>query len=170
MAEALLKWMAGHRFDARSAGMEPRGIHPMTIQVMEEIGVSLDDHRSKSLDEFLGKVAVRYAIIVCEHAEATCPRVWPFAPQRMFWRFEDPAAFRGGADEQLEKFREVRDQIRDRHRPLVDGRGAAVTSSSMKPFVAETMGTFSLVFAGIDGMGGRLSDGGGRPAGGMDYS
>src|SRR5207342_1749488 len=60
MAEALLRRHAGDRFEVYSAGLEPKGIHPLTIRVMNEIGIPLEGHRSKSIDEFLGKVSVRY--------------------------------------------------------------------------------------------------------------
>ena len=114
MAEALLKHEAGDRFEVHSAGLEPRPIHPFTIQVMEEIGISMAGHRSKSVKEFLGKLPIRYAITVCERAEASCPRIWPFSPQRLFWPFEDPIAFRGTASEERERFRNVRDEINER--------------------------------------------------------
>lgn len=114
MAEALLKHYARDRFEAHSAGLEPRGLHPMTIRVMEEIGISMAGHRSKSVSEFLGKVPVRFAITVCERAEKSCPSVWPFTLLRLFWPFEDPAEFSGTELEQLERFRAVRDEIDER--------------------------------------------------------
>jgi arsenate reductase len=111
MAEALLRRHAGDRFEVYSAGIEPKGIHPLTVQVMNEIGIPLEGHRSKSVDEFLGKVSVRYAIIVCESAERECPRLYPFAVNRLSWHFADPAAAQGSLEEQLSCFRDIRDQI-----------------------------------------------------------
>lgn len=111
MAEAFFKKYAGDRLEIHSAGLEPRSIHPLTIQVMNEVGISLDGHRSKAVGEFLGKLSVRYAIVVCERAEQACPKLWPFTKQRLFWPFEDPAALAGSESERLAKFREVRDQI-----------------------------------------------------------
>ncbi len=35
MAEAFLRKYAGDRFEAYSAGMEPKGINPYTVRVME---------------------------------------------------------------------------------------------------------------------------------------
>lgn len=111
MAEALLRKHAGDRFDVHSAGIEPKGINPLTVQVMDEVGISLENHRSKPLTEYLGKVRIHYAITVCESAEKSCPSVWPFCQERLFWPFDDPAACRGTDEERLAKFREVRDQI-----------------------------------------------------------
>lgn len=122
MAEAFLRKLAGDRFEACSAGLDPKGIHPLTIQVMEEVGISLKGQRSKPLSEFLARKPVRYAIIVCAAAEQQCPKIWPFGAEVISWSFEDPAAAQGTPDEQLRKFREVRDQIEARVRTWVSNR------------------------------------------------
>lgn len=122
MAEAFLRKLAGDRFEACSAGLDPKGIHPLTIHVMEEVGISLKGQRSKPLSEFLARKPVRYAIIVCAAAEQQCPKIWPFGAEVISWSFEDPAAAQGTPDEQLRKFREVRDQIEARVRTWVSNR------------------------------------------------
>jgi len=111
MAEAILRCKAGDRFDVASAGLEPKGVHPMTVEVLREIGVPTDGLRSKPISEFLGRVSIRYAITVCAHADAACPRVFPFATRRMYWPFADPPATPGTDADRLAKFREVRDEI-----------------------------------------------------------
>ena len=83
----------------------------MTIEVLREIGVSVEGLRSKPVTEFLGKAPVRHVIIVCDRAQAACPRIYPFAGQMHSWPFEDPAAFEGDAAGTLAKFREIRDRI-----------------------------------------------------------
>ena len=116
MAEAFLRKHAGNRYEVVSAGTEPKGINPLTIQVMDEVGISLDGHRSKSLDEYLGKVRISYAITVCERAEKSCPSVWPFCQERLFWPFDDPCRLRRSGGTRLAKFRQVRDEIERRSR------------------------------------------------------
>lgn len=111
MAEAWLHELANERYVAASAGLEPSQIHPMTIQVMEEVGLPLDGHRSKPISEFLGRVPVRHIFVVCESAEKNCPRIWPFGGQLKLWPFEDPASQEGDELTQLAKFRQVRDQM-----------------------------------------------------------
>ena len=113
MAEAFLKKYAGDRFEALSAGYEPKDINPYTIQVMAEVGLDISDQHSKSVIEFLGKIDVRYLIIVCEKAEQTCPKAFPGVLVRMFWPFDDPAAAGASEEEKLTKFRAVRDQIEE---------------------------------------------------------
>jgi len=113
MAEAFLRKHAGDRFEVHSAGLEPKGIHPLTRQVMEEVGLPLDGQRSKSLDEYFMKVQIGYLITVCSNAETRCPTM-PGVGVRLYWPFEDPAAFEGTEEERLAKFRQVRDQIEAR--------------------------------------------------------
>ena len=86
----------------------------MTERVLEERGLDISGQSSKGIDKFLGKMTVRYAIIVCENADENCPRIYPFAGHRLFWPFEDPAAATGSEAARLEKFREVREQIEER--------------------------------------------------------
>ncbi len=114
MAEALLRKYANDQFEVHSAGLEPKGIHPLTKQVMAEMGLDLNGHRSKDVAEYLAKVHFRYLITVCSNAEKNCPRVFLGVNEHLFWQFEDPAAATGSAEEQLAKFRQVRDQIEQR--------------------------------------------------------
>ncbi|MEW6386156.1 MAG: arsenate reductase ArsC [Thermodesulfobacteriota bacterium] len=112
MAEALLKKYAGDRFEVYSAGFEPTEINPYTRKVMAEVGLDLGGQYAKGVKEYLGKINFAYVIIVCARAEKTCPTAFPSVlPQRLFWPFEDPAAFPGTEEEKLAKFRDIRDQI-----------------------------------------------------------
>jgi arsenate reductase len=79
MAEALLRHLAGDRFEVVSAGLEPTEVHPFTHQVLTERGIEMHPLRAKGVREFLGKVKVDYAIAVCNPAEIDCPRMFPFA-------------------------------------------------------------------------------------------
>ncbi len=114
MAEAFLRKYAGDRFEAHSAGLEPKALNPLTVRVMEEVGVDMSGHRSKGVEEYLGKVLFQYLITVCDDADKNCPTTWPGVSQRLHWSFEDPAAFEGTEDEKLAKFRQVRDLIEAR--------------------------------------------------------
>jgi arsenate reductase (thioredoxin) len=109
MAEGLLRHLAGDRFDVESAGTHPTTVRPEAIQVMDEIGIDITSHRSKSVDEFRGR-AFGYVITVCDNAKESCP-VFPGVPQRIHWSFPDPAAVADSA-KRLEVFREVRDALR----------------------------------------------------------
>jgi arsenate reductase len=110
MAEAFLRKYAGNHFEAFSAGLEPKGVNPLTVAVMNEAGIDISSHRSKNLSEYLGKSHFAYVITVCDRAEANCP-IFPGMGTRLHWSFEDPADQGGTAEEKLAKFREVRNQI-----------------------------------------------------------
>jgi arsenate reductase len=119
MAEALLRARAGEAgapCDAHSAGMEPRGVNPLALRVLQEIGVDTSGLSSKNTMEFLGRTRVDHAVIVCDAANKSCPRIQPFAAHTHFWPFDDPAAATGPEDHRLAEFRRVRDQIDHRIR------------------------------------------------------
>ncbi len=120
MAEALLRTYGGEHFQAFSAGLEPKGMHPLTTRVMEEIGIRLDQQHSKSVMDYMGKTHFGYLITVCDNAEQKCPRTFPDVSQRLHWSFEDPAAVEGDEETKLLKFREIRDQIRKQVQTWVD--------------------------------------------------
>ena len=114
MAEAFLRRQAGDQFEAFSAGLEPKPIHPATIQVMQEIGFDMEGHHAKPLSDYMGQVHFGYMITVCDDADEKCPSTFPGMGKRLHWSFEDPAAFVGSEEETLQKFRQIRDQIRQR--------------------------------------------------------
>ncbi len=123
MAEAFLRKCAGRHFEAYSAGLRPGAIHPLTERVMREIGIDLSGQHSKSVKEFLGKMNFTYLITVCAEAEANCPGTFPGISHRLTWAFEDPAAAEGSEEEQLQKFRKVRDEIEKRIKLWIEEKG-----------------------------------------------
>ena len=110
MAEALLRLIAGDHFEAESAGTHPAGLNPMTVESMHEIGVDVQNHRSKDLKEFVGQ-SFNYVITVCDRAKESCP-VFPGVVNIRHWSFDDPAA--APLESRLEVFRRVRDEIANR--------------------------------------------------------
>jgi arsenate reductase len=124
MAEAFLRKYGGATYEAYSAGLEPKDINPYTRRVMQEVGLDLTGHRSKSVMEYMGKKFFSYLITVCDQAEKNCPTTFPGVGQRLHWSFEDPAAFVGSEADTLQKFRDIRDQIEQSVRTFVAaGRG-----------------------------------------------
>ena len=114
MAEGLLRHDAGNVFDVYSAGVEPTLVRPEAVEAMNDIGIDISNHRSKSVDEFAGQ-EFDYVITVCDNANQQCP-VFPGKTRRIHWSFEDPAAARGDADAKRAVFRRVRDEMRDQLR------------------------------------------------------
>lgn len=123
--EAYLKHYGGDKFDVVSAGTEPaERIHPLTRVVLNEDGLDTGGMAPKDYRSFLGKISVYYLFIVCDGAAKSCPSVWPGVMERIIWPFEDPATFVGSEDEKLDRFRLVRDQIKDRVKSWVDSQVA----------------------------------------------
>ena len=115
MAEALLPLIGGRDFLAESAGTHPVGLHPMTVVVMDELGVNLRDRRSKPVAEFHGR-SFDYVITVCGRAKESCP-VFSGSHKTLHWSFDDPAA--ASPERLLDEFRRVRDEIADRLRAFL---------------------------------------------------
>jgi len=123
MAEAFLRSYAGDRYEAYSAGIEVKEIHPLTHKVMDEIGIDISKQYSKALKDYMGKIHFGYLITVCDEADEKCPTTFPGMGQRLRWNFEDPAKFVGTDKEKLENFREIRDEIKKRVMEWVDNQG-----------------------------------------------
>lgn len=122
MAEAFLRKYGNGQFEVHSAGLEPKGVNPLTIRVMHEAGLDISGQTSKGLDAYLGKTLFQTLITVCDDADRNCPTVWPGVNTRLHWSFEDPAKFEGSEEEKLAKFREVRDRIENKIKEWVAGQ------------------------------------------------
>ncbi|MCC7477199.1 arsenate reductase ArsC [bacterium] len=116
MAEAYLRRLAGQDFEACSAGTQPQPIHPLTIKVLQEHGISIEEQSSKPLEALAGQ-RFDLLVTVCDKAAGLCP-VLPggIAAEVLHMGFEDPASFQGDSLAVLDKFREVRDEI---HRGVI---------------------------------------------------
>ena len=111
LAEGILRAAAGDLIDVHSAGSKPAGyVHPKAIQVLQEIGIDISGHRSKSMNEFLAQ-RIDTVITVCGNADQACP-MFPGQVHRYHWGFDDPAHATGTDEEVLAVFRCVRDQIK----------------------------------------------------------
>ena len=124
MAEGLLRQLAGDRFEPLSAGIEPKGLNPLAVEAMREIGIDISRQTSKDVKTFLGQ-AIPYIVTVCDNARERCP-IFPRTYKFLHWSFDDPAAARGTDAEKLAVFRRVRNEISQR-----------IESELVAPLVAE---------------------------------
>ncbi len=53
MAGGQLRMMAGDRFNVHSAGTEATAVRPEAVRVMQEIGIDISGHESKTLTCYL---------------------------------------------------------------------------------------------------------------------
>ena len=114
MAEALLRHLAGDRFDAYSAGTEASHVRPEAITVMNELDIDISGQQSKTLQRYLPE-RWDYVITVCDDANESCP-VFPGMADRSHWSFPDPSKATGTEAERLDVYRNVRNQIAQRIR------------------------------------------------------
>ena len=112
MAEAVLRHHGGSRFEVHSAGTEPKGVNPLTRQVLAEAGIDASFARSKSVEEFLGQT-FDYVVTVCDQARQVCP-VFPGVHESIHWGYEDPAAVEGPEEVRLAAFRKTLIAISER--------------------------------------------------------
>ena len=118
MAEGWARTLKGDVIEPYSAGIEVHGLNPNAVKVMEEAGVDISSHRSKSVDE-VGDVDFDYVVTVCGHANETCPMWLRGKAKVVHVGFDDPPqlarelAAQGATEEaQLDGYRRVRDEIR----------------------------------------------------------
>jgi arsenate reductase len=117
MAEGMLRAWGGPDWEAHSAGVEATFVRLEAIEVMEEIGIDINEQQSKSLERYVGQ-AWDWVIPVCEEGAAACPMI-PGSHVVERWQFDDPAAASGTDEERLAVFRRVRDEIVGRVREFL---------------------------------------------------
>lgn len=112
MAEGFLKHIGGDKFEAYSAGVNPTQVNPLSVKVMDEVGIDISGQRSKSVAEFQNQ-QFDYVVTVCDNAKQTCP-IFPGECEKIHWNLEDPAQAQGSEDDKIAFFRKIRDEIRQK--------------------------------------------------------
>ena len=113
MAEALINKLGEGHFQAVSAGAKPSGfVHPLSLKIIKEEGLSAEGLRSKSWDEFKSQ-KFDFVITVCDNAKQACP-VWPGRPNLIHWSIADPGEAQGTEEEKLVYFQAAFDELKRR--------------------------------------------------------
>ena len=108
MAEGLARQLLRGRYTVLSAGSAPSRVNPYAIEVMGELGISIGDQYSKSVED-IDPEGVQTVITLC--AEQVCP-VFLGRAERLHWPIEDPATEHPlPRDQMLSRFRVARDKI-----------------------------------------------------------
>lgn len=117
LAEAILRADGSGRFNAHSAGSQPKGVvHPMALELLRNASHDTSFVRSKSWDEFAvpGAPKMDFVFTVCDSAASeSCP-VWPGQPMTAHWGIPDPAAAEGSDAERHLAFAEAYRQFSNR--------------------------------------------------------
>lgn len=110
MAEEFAKKMLPKNIEIFSAGLEPKGVHPIAVKVMQEVGIDISHYKSKNISEIpIGEVDI--VITLCGDAAERCP-IFPGKVKRIHWELEDPAKAQGTQEEIIKIFQKVRDKIK----------------------------------------------------------
>ena len=121
MAEGFARHLAGDAHRVYSAGTAPKEIHPLTIQVMKEVGIDISGQYSKGI-ESIPLNEIQRIVTLCAEGAEDCPTLTKKV-EHIYWPLRDPALAQGGQEEILRSFREVRNQIRERVEKLFAGAG-----------------------------------------------
>jgi len=111
MAEGLARYFKKDKVMAYSAGTHPKGIDPLAVQVMHEIGIDISKQESKHL-QTLQSIKFDYIITLCDSAHQACPMI---PGKTIHVGFADPprlAEHAQSLEEKLVHYRTVRDEIR----------------------------------------------------------
>jgi len=110
IAEGYLKQFSAGQASVWSAGVETHGVNPRAIAIMKEDGVDISAQTSNNIEEYRS-VDFDYVITVCDHAKERCP-FFPSSAQQFHFNFPDPARATGTEAEIMDRFRDVREQIK----------------------------------------------------------
>ncbi|MFA6333146.1 MAG: arsenate reductase ArsC [Methanoregula sp.] len=109
MAEGLLRTRYGDLYEVYSAGTRQSKVSVRAVAVMQEIGIDISHHYSKTVDDVSG-ISFDLAITLCDNAHAICPVVRN-AKKTIHQGFDDPHLVPGTDEEILNGYRRVRDEI-----------------------------------------------------------
>ena len=104
MAEAFFRRFASNQFNVSSAGTTPSSqLNPIVIQVMNEIGVDLENQQPKLLSDSMIENSFKTINMGCVDKES-CPTL--FVKDVIDWNISDPK------EKSLDDVREIRDKIK----------------------------------------------------------
>jgi arsenate reductase len=107
LAEGLARHLFPPSVKISSAGSLPGTLNPLAVRAMQEVGVDISTHYSKSVHD-IDQASVNLVITLC--AEEVCP-LFSHPVEKLHWGLPDPASAEGTEEERLEKFRQVRDHL-----------------------------------------------------------
>jgi protein-tyrosine-phosphatase len=116
MAEAMLKLLHGRQVFVDSVGVRAGELDGFAVAAMDEIGIDISRHRSKSFDDLED---TSFDLIISLSPEAhhrALELTRTMACEVEFWNTFDPSVVEGSRESRLEAYREVRDFLMKRIR------------------------------------------------------
>ena len=124
MAEGIMKYLHGKHVFVDSVGVRAMEIDGFVLAVMDEIGIDMTKHRSKTFDDLED---TSFDLIISLSPEAQHKAVEmtrTMACDVEFWPTMDPSMIEGSREERLEAYRDVRDNLMMRIRERFPFTGA----------------------------------------------
>ena len=123
MAEYLTRHLFGSMIHVASAGVNSGDLDPFAASVMEERGVPMKAHHSKTLYELEESWFDLVVTLTPEahHKALELTRTQPVEVE--YWATLDPSTVAGNREQILQSYREVRDRLENRIRERFGNRG-----------------------------------------------
>ena len=116
MAVGFAKTMGKGKIEVTSSGLEASQVHPVAIEVMEEVGINITDQTSDALRSFDPE---EYdAVISLCGCGVNLPQEWVLRDIFEDWELDDPDG------QPLETFHRVRDEIKEKIEGLINNLDA----------------------------------------------
>ncbi|MEN9216079.1 MAG: arsenate reductase, glutathione/glutaredoxin type [Gloeomargarita sp. HHBFW_bins_162] len=122
MAEGFARTLGGDNVQVKSAGLESSFVDPLTVQVMQEVGIDISQQESKPLSNFHAEDFD--AVISLCGCGVNLPPEWVTRDYFADWQLDDPE----GGD--LDTFRRIRDQVKERVVQLLQEYGVSPSPAS----------------------------------------
>jgi protein-tyrosine-phosphatase len=128
MAAGIMKHLHGRRIFVDSVGVRAGDLDSFAAEVMEEIGISIENHQSKSFDQLEDGSFDVIITLSPEAQHSAVEMTRTMACEVEFWHTFDPSIVEGNRETRLEAYRQVRDQLMKRimERFPVEGGMASV--------------------------------------------
>jgi len=117
LGEALINHWGRGKVRGFSAGSHPKGqVHPIALQLLEQMKLPTEGLRSKSWDKFAAPAGphLDFVFTVCDNAAGEVCPYWPGQPMTAHWGLEDPAAVEGADTDKWLAFRKTFSQLESR--------------------------------------------------------
>jgi protein-tyrosine-phosphatase len=114
MAAAIMKHLHGRRVFVDSVGVRAGELDRFAAEVMEELGISIENHQSKSFDELEDSSFDVIVTLSPEAQHSAVEMTRTMACEVEFWHTFDPSIVEGNREARLEAYRQVRDQLMKR--------------------------------------------------------
>ena len=88
-------------------------VNAKAVEVMKEVGIDISSHVPTHVNTYLHQ-EWDYVITVCGGAHESCPMFTGNVRHRLHIGFDDPATATGTDEQITDKFRRVRDEIREK--------------------------------------------------------